>query len=375
MTEEPAVGIEVRRDDLGHVRVRREAMPAPRRGEALLRVERFGCTANNITYAVLGDQLGYWRFFPTQDGWGRIPVWGFAEVIDSACDGLEDGVRLFGYCPMSTHMLVTPARADAAGFVDSSEHRLVLPRAYNAYRRVDADPAYDPAREAEQMLLRPLFFLAFMLDDYLAEHDQFGTGRVVLSSASSKTALATAFLLARRGSEVIGLTSETKLDFVRGLKLFDAVSTYDALDELPGTDAVFVDFAGSRAVRRGVHGRYGHRLRHSAKIGATHWTALGDDGDDSTLPGPRPAWFFAPDRIAARGQEWGRDGLDARLSAAWGPFVEWCDTWLRIEHSTGPVDVERVYLEVLGGRVPSSTANAASLWPATAAARRKAYSR
>ena len=50
-----------------------------------LRVERFGLTANNVTYGAFGDQLGYWQFFAAPEGWGRIPVWGFGEVVASRC--------------------------------------------------------------------------------------------------------------------------------------------------------------------------------------------------------------------------------------------------------------------------------------------------
>jgi len=33
-------------------------------GEARLRVDAFGLTANNVTYAAAGDLVGYWTFFP-----------------------------------------------------------------------------------------------------------------------------------------------------------------------------------------------------------------------------------------------------------------------------------------------------------------------
>ena len=58
------------------------------------------------------------------------------------------------------------------------------------------------------MLLRPLFFTSFLLDDQLADDGLVERGPIVISSASSKTALAAAFLLTQRdGVEVIGLTS------------------------------------------------------------------------------------------------------------------------------------------------------------------------
>ena len=52
-------------------------------GEILVRITRFALTANNITYGAVGEMIGYWTFFPAPEGWGRIPVWGFADVVRS----------------------------------------------------------------------------------------------------------------------------------------------------------------------------------------------------------------------------------------------------------------------------------------------------
>ena len=79
---------EVNRADIHECRVVEGTPPDPAPGQALLRVDRFALTSNNITYAVLGDALKYWDFFPAShpDVWGRIPVWGYAEVIASTND-------------------------------------------------------------------------------------------------------------------------------------------------------------------------------------------------------------------------------------------------------------------------------------------------
>jgi len=52
----------VRRDDL---RIHRtddgeQALASAAGGTVQFRVERFGLTANNLTYAVFGDSYGYW---------------------------------------------------------------------------------------------------------------------------------------------------------------------------------------------------------------------------------------------------------------------------------------------------------------------------
>jgi len=40
-------------------------------GQALLKVDEFALTANNITYGVAGEFLRYWDFFPTEVGRAR----------------------------------------------------------------------------------------------------------------------------------------------------------------------------------------------------------------------------------------------------------------------------------------------------------------
>jgi hypothetical protein len=30
----------------------------------------------------LGDAVRYWEYFPADEPWGQIPVWGFAELVE-----------------------------------------------------------------------------------------------------------------------------------------------------------------------------------------------------------------------------------------------------------------------------------------------------
>jgi Protein of unknown function (DUF2855) len=80
--------IEVRRDAISRTRAVTEAEPRPADGQAVLRIERFSLSANNVMYARLGEELSYWRFFPAAGGWGRLPVWAYAEVTASNCAGV-----------------------------------------------------------------------------------------------------------------------------------------------------------------------------------------------------------------------------------------------------------------------------------------------
>ncbi len=348
-----AVDLIVKRDDLHQCRVVDTADPEPESGQALLSVDSFGLTSNNITYAVFGEVMSYWEFFEAEAGWGRVPVWGFADVAASSHEGLEVGTRVYGFLPMSTGLVVTPDRVDGRGFVDSTPRRTALPSTYNAYFRVETDPGYDRSREAEQMLLRPLFTTSFLIDDYLDDGGFLDGPSIVLSSASSKTALATAFLLAQRGGvEVIGLTSAGNVGFVEGLGPYDRVVPYGEITSLPSAAAVFVDMAGDTGIRAAIHRHYGDSLRHSAVVGATHWDSAALDAGD--LPGPAPEFFFAPDRVAKRIADWGQDGFEGRTTDAWRGFVDWTGGWLRVVREEGPEAVAAAYLELLGGGVDPS---------------------
>lgn len=350
----------VKRDDLRQTRIAESAAAEPEPGQAVLRVERFGLTANNVTYAVMGEAMSYWDFFPAAEGWGRVPMWGFAEVERSEADGVAAGTRVYGYLPPSSHLLLTPVDADASGFVDGSPHRAALPSAYHRYLATGADPFYSADTEDIQMLLRPLFFTSFLIDDQLAEEGLTDRGPILVSSASSKTAIAAAFLLARRqGVELVGLTSPRSAEFVTGLGIYDRCVAYDAIDSLEPEPATFVDVAGDGAVRHAVHSRYGEELVGSMAVGVTHWEDLGTG--EGELPGPAPTFFFAPDRVVKRSGDWGRADLERRVADAWHPFCEWIGGRLAVVHGQGFEAVQSAYLDVLEGRVEPRTAHVVSL--------------
>jgi hypothetical protein len=345
------VDFELHRKDLHESRFVHGDPPSPDDGEALLRIESFGLTTNNITYAVFGEAMNYWDFFPASDpDWGKLNVWGYAHVEDSRHPDLAQGVRVYGYFPCSSHLLVVPDRIDEKGFVDAAPHRAELPSAYQGYRDVEADPVYSADLEDEQILFWPLFYTSFLIDDFLADEDFFGADTIVISSASSKTAIIAAYLLAQReGIEIAGLTSAGNREFVEGLNVYDSVSLYDDVSQLPGERAVYVDVSGDGAVRTDIHAHYGDCLAHSAAVGVTHWTQMAQGAGE--LEGPRPVFFFAPDRIKKRGADWGTVKLDQNVAEAWAPFAEWASDWLRVERISSEDDIQRVYLELLDGKV------------------------
>ncbi|GHH63522.1 DUF2855 family protein [Lentzea cavernae] len=317
--------------------------------EVLLRVSRVGLTANNVTYGVIGDAIGYWNFFPAGgDGQGVIPVWGFADVVDSTVDALPSGTRVYGYLPMASHF-VARARLTSSGFVDTAEHRAELPGVYNSYLVTSQDPAYDASLEDLQVLYRPLFLTSFLLADRLADNSFYGARTVVVSSASSKTAFGTAQCLRGQGVRLVGLTSPRNVEFTAGLGLYDTVLPYGA--DVDAEPSAYLDFSGSAEVRSALHDRLGPDLVKDISIGLTH-QAASQDG--------RSEFFFAPDQLRKRTADWGADGLAQRFGEAWRGFTAQASSWVAIANHSGPDELVEVWQAVLAGKANPDTADVIS---------------
>ena len=333
--------IEVRRDDIQKTRVVECDLPELSDGGVRLRIDKFGLSSNNVSYAVSGAQLKYWDFFPAADeGWGRVPMWGFVTVTESKHPDIVVGERLYGYLPMGTHLDVLPGKVNAFQFLDTAPHRPTHAPLYNEYARIAKNPLFQPGNEEAHMILYPLFGTSFLLDDFIVDNEGFGARTIVLGSGSSKTAIGLAWLLSRReGYRVVGLTSASNREFVESLGYYDQVAVYDDLQALPQEPAMFIDMAGNPRVTASVHEHYQDHLKHSAAVGATHWEAARDDGDRSAsrnaLPGARPRFFFAPNQAARCIERWGAQGLFARLGESANTFFSDSDQWMVLAHCQG----------------------------------------
>jgi hypothetical protein len=287
-------------------------------------------------------------------------VWGFGDVIASNHPGVPVGERLFGYFPMATHLVIEATDVSKRALRDGAAHRQGVAPVYNAYARITGDPAFAGRQGDHQALLRPLFMLSFLVDDFLAENEFYGARRVLLSSASSKTAFGLAHLLqARADVKVIGLTSAGNADFVGSLACYDEVVTYDGVTSLASDSPVaFVDMAGNSGLREKLHRHFGEQTMYSGRIGLTHRSSSPDEPE---LPGAKPKWFFAPDQIRKRAREWGPGGVDRRFGTAWSAFAPTLDWRLKVIESRGLAAVTQVYVDTLQGRIPPEQGHMLSL--------------
>jgi len=328
-------------------------LPEAQDGEIVLALDRFSLTINNITYAAFGDALRYWDFFPTGvDGFGLLPVWGYADVVESKAEGIEAGQRYFGYFPSATHLVVQPGKTGARSFRDESAHRADLPEVYNWYQRSDNDPFQNASVEPLHAIFRPLFVTAFGLSDFLAEQNFFGTEQVVISSASSRTGYSEAFSIAQHSDiEIIGLTSERNRGFVEGLGLYLQALAYEDIEALDSSKAtLFIDVAGNPEVQLRVHRHFGDRLVHDTALGAAH--AHEPPQPDPNLPGPTPSFFFAPEWVARRQTEWGSEEFNRRVGEAVAGFFGHVTQHqlIRVQEQNGFEAARGVLTEMLEGR-------------------------
>jgi hypothetical protein len=284
-------------------------------GEVRLAIDFFAFTANNMTYAVAGDILNYWQFFPVEDdpGFGVIPVWGFADVVESRCDELDVGERLYGYFPPADELIIQPKNVSGGHVFDGSEHRQSLSPLYNRYQRVHGDGGGRDVQRL-QALLWPLYMTGYCIWDQLFQNQWYGAEQLVILSASSKTSLGLAQAIADGGDapRVIGVTSASNEDFVRKVGLYDEVISYEQAAGLPEIPTTVVDMAGNAATADALRARLGEHLQYFISVGLTHWDKGGDEfGKDI----PRHEFFFAPTYMLERSNAM-EPGEFARLTQA-----------------------------------------------------------
>ena len=109
----------------------------------LIKVDRFGFSANNITYQALGEHPHfrwacltlisisiinchrYFDFHPAPECkessaspkmHGLIPVWGFGTIAKSSHPKIQDGKRVYGYFAPTRYLLVALSSSDVNKF-------------------------------------------------------------------------------------------------------------------------------------------------------------------------------------------------------------------------------------------------------------------
>lgn len=336
----------VRRDNFASSEIRVPVSDELRPGEVRLAIEKFGLTANNVSYARFGDGgVPFWNAFPDTPESGRVPLWSFVRVVESRNAGIPVGGRYFGFVPMASHHTVQ-AKVTPRGFVETAPQRAFLHPWYLTFQRVGEPDDLDDVRA----LMRPVFPASFNLADLVERQAAAGAKSVLVTSASCKTAIGLADeLRARRaGIPVVGVTSEGSRAFVESLGIYDEVVTYDAIESAGVTaPAVLVDFTGSAKWLGVVYQHFAPSLSHGVLIGMTHPNP--DDKAPPGLPDPQPEFFFTPviedHAVAAEGA----DAYYARYHEAEDRFLRQMASWVTIRGGQGPADLTDAFRCLLAG--------------------------
>jgi len=358
MTQTTLQQVHVRKDELTNAALIEAPAGDLADGAVRLKVESFSVTANNITYAVVGDGFKYWDFFPPKaenpEGLGIVPMWGHAVVIESKSDAIAVGERVYGYLPMGTLLDTVPGNVTDASFSDMTDYRQPMSPVYNNYTRLAADPEHDPAREKERMIYGPLFKTGFIIDYFMRSEEWFGAEQVILTSASSKTAMGLASVAKQNSPQIkrIGLTSPGNVDFVESTGLYDMVLTYKEVGTMPLANTVTVDFAGNASVLANLHEHFSDMLKYSCLVGATHIEERGAGmGGVTDLPGPKPTLLFAPDHFVAFFKEHGPVEGGKMIAKTWHGFLDAVEGTVEIETHQGLEAARQTYLTMVGGSV------------------------
>ena len=332
--------VEVNRSELSASRILTETGQQLAQGELLIDIDRLAISANNITYALLGDSFGYWNLFPSTRPWGRIPAWGYGQVVETLNGDIPVGTRLYGLFPMASQVTIR-AEASGSAIVDTSEHRSSIDPVYNRYV---IDSTSSESQMNSYALLRPLIVMSFVLAEYLRGQCFFRASNIVVTSASSKTALGLGLLL---GSEVrtVGVTSPENLGFVAAAQCFAHTATYhDDLEDIMTGDCLILDFAGDDLLIE--------RLRGSARgvckvlrTGQTHPRAGG--GAETSRQGSDT--FFAPEHIKRLTRAWGHSLFDEKLRSAIAKFEGASRPWYREAKLTGPYALGEAVTSLVNG--------------------------
>ncbi len=351
--------INIDRNDISRATLDDLTLPPIEQGQIAVNIDSTGMTANNVTYAMLGnyaegfgENRGYYDYFSDPDEPGRLPMWGFATVTESRAEGVNAGDRLYGYFPLASDTILTVEGGGKRGFTDVTPRRATLPGIYNNYKLLSGLPDYRPQDHELWPIYRGLFFTAWLMMDQAEEEQDFGAQQVLVTSASSKTAISFAYLCAKRNSpkaRLIGLTSARNKEFVSSLGFYDAVATYEEIEAMDGQiTTALIDLAGDPDLVARVHRHFGEKLSASIAVGFAHWDAA---KPFAAVDGIQPVQFFAAGRSMKRAKEWGGAKLAETIAAAWLDFMETAVGLTQIDRRQGGQGALDAYLDAVAGRI------------------------
>ena len=313
----------------------------------IFKVRELAFTANNVTYALCGESLRYWQFYPFSKTEGILPAWGYAECLECESGSLQPGRLLYGYWPSSTLAALSLSSLLNNRIIENSEGRSGLPLVYNSYELVD-DDSHPISLRPYIPTLQPLFATSFLLFHWLMDDSFFEADEVVVTSASSKTALAYAWLHGQHTGQkpkLTAVTSKANEDFTSSTGLYERVLTYESLSFEKKDKVFIVDFLGSPDFLLKLTSRLGSQLIKASLVGATNWQASGEIKDID-----KASFFFAPVQVRRRMKRWGAVKTQSSIQEELVRFALFAKSIFSLREVYGPEQLKTCYDQVVNAR-------------------------
>ena len=349
------IQIQVSKQDFRKVRqVELEEQPLLE-DEVRVAIDKFAVTANNVSYCLGGEDL-YWSFYPADEQWGVVPVWGVGTVVESNNADAPVGTRLHGFYPMAGATVLRLQKKNDEQFVETSKHREALPGLYSEYGNVTNNPK-EMMRFEDASCLFVILLTSYVVSDYCVANNYFDAEQIVVSSVSSKTGFGLARLLKDDPAckaEIIGLTSMGNREFVEKLDCCDRLLCYGDEQQIAnGKKTAYIDFAASSDLLTSLHKHFGDNLVESCLVGFTDWEGMEGPGVfPESLPGAKPHFFFHPAHQEMRDKEWGEGELHRRgMRAVFKLIAEHTHHW-DIEWVEGGEALVEKWQALLDNKIP-----------------------
>jgi len=354
----------------------------------LFRIDKFAFSHMALGYLMKGytrSFKSYHDFFKVEEeGQYRSAMWGIATVVESMHPKVPVGTRVFGLVPPSQYyhqkiMRYIPEskQGDPAVVeldIEGMDYKL------RRFQEMEVIKETQEDQELESWLIscKELYTMAFYMDEQLlTETGQINS--VIISCASSKTALCLAYLLRDRGkvmidgklspiervmSSIVGLTSKEHLEFVKSTGLYHEVLTYEDVDNI-ATDktVVYMDFKCDGALRQAITLKLGPNLMYNMVLGPAVFQKRMKDQifekrarevlfDESTWRERR--------RLVA---EVTKTGRNEKLKNTFKEFVEYMRQHIKLKHICDTEGLRNMYDTVYNNNASPSEAYVCSLHP------------
>ncbi|KAJ4304917.1 hypothetical protein N0V90_000445 [Kalmusia sp. IMI 367209] len=331
--------------------------------------------------------------FNDDSKYGRIGVFGWAEVIQSTLESIPVNARIYGFLPVATLPLDLQLKSTEAPGIyrEITPYRATATRIYNTFEVHTAAVTGYSTSHALDAIAKPTFRLGYLLARYTFDQtrclhpasrdaewtpaDADLTGAiVVLAAATSKTALSFAYMVNRpdqvaKPAQVIALTSSESASFAAATGWYSEVVTYNEAKRVArlgtsGRKVVIIDF--------GARENSAQRVLDAVRESAAKVQFLIVGGEQKKDP-----IKFTPEMIEAATQngiilvhtgmmiesaeailgEQGEAKLNEDYDRVWGEFKQHGFPGMKIHSGNGLEEYASTYMKMCDGEVSADTSH------------------